>query len=157
MTRTSEPTFRDLEESEVHELLSRNHVGRIAYSFHDRVDIEPLSYVFADGAIYLRTAPGSKLETLAHSPWVAFEVDEVEGPLEWRSVVAHGTVYPLQDSGSAVARETYRKAVERIRELNPAALSPRDPTPTRQIVLKLHLFDVRGRAAFPGVRESPTG
>jgi nitroimidazol reductase NimA-like FMN-containing flavoprotein (pyridoxamine 5'-phosphate oxidase superfamily) len=147
MTRTLEPTFRDLSVDEATELLARNHVGRIAYSFHDRVDIEPLSYVFADGAVYLRTAPGSKLETLAHSPWVAFEVDEVKGPFDWRSVVAHGTVYVLQEGGGEVAREAYRVALDRIRQLVPAALTPRDPTPTRQVILKLHLANLRGRSA----------
>lgn len=147
MTRTLEPTFRDLDEEEVHALLARNHIGRIAYSFHNHVDIEPLSYVFADGAIYMRTAPGSKLETLAHSPWVAFEVDEVEGPFDWRSAVAHGTVYALDDSGGEIARENYRLALERIRQLIPTALTPHDPTPTRQVVLKLHLASVRGRLA----------
>jgi len=147
MTRTGEPTFRDLTADEAAELLARNHIGRIAFSFHDRVDIEPLSYVFADGAIYLRTAPGSKLETLAHSPWVAFEVDEVEGQFDWRSVVVHGTVYVLHDSGGEIARETYRVALDRIRQLVPKALTHRDPTPTRQVVLKLHLTEMRGRSA----------
>ena len=147
MTRTREPTFRDLSVDEAAELLERNHIGRIAYSFHDRVDIEPLSYVFADGAIYMRTAPGSKLETLAHSPWVAFEVDEVEGPFDWRSVVAHGTVYALHEGGGEVARESYRVALDRIRQLVPAALTARDPTPTRQVILKLHLANMRGRSA----------
>ena len=147
MTRTREPTFRDLAADEAAELLARNHIGRIAYSFHDRVDIEPLSYVFADGAIYLRTTPGSKLETLAHSPWVAFEVDEVEGQFNWRSVVAHGTVYVLQDGGGEIARETYRVALGRIRQLIPTALTHRDPTPTRQVIIKLHLTDIRGRSA----------
>ncbi len=147
MTRTLEPMFRDLSVDEATELLARNHIGRIAYSFHDRVDIEPLSYVFADGAVYLRTAPGSKLETLAHSPWVAFEVDEVDGPFDWRSVVAHGTVYVLQEGGGEIARESYRVALDRIRQLIPTALTPRDPTPTRQVILKLHLANVRGRSA----------
>jgi len=153
MTRTGEPTFRDLTADEAAELLARNHIGRLAFSFHDRVDIEPLSYVFADGAIYLRTAPGSKLETLAHSPWVAFEVDEVEGQFDWRSVVVHGTVYVLHDSGGEIARETYRVALDRIRQLVPKALTHRDPTPTRQVVLKMHLTEMRGRSASS--RDSP--
>ena len=60
-------------------LLGAHHVGRIAFTFHDRVDIEPISYVYADGSIYGRTSPGTKLATVRHHPWVAFEVDEVEG------------------------------------------------------------------------------
>jgi uncharacterized protein len=147
MTHVPDPTFRELDVSEATELLARNHVGRIAYSFHDRVDIEPISYVFADSAIYMRTAPGSKLATLAHAPWVAFEVDEVKGPFDWRSVVAHGTIYPVPDAGSSGAHEAYQVAVQRLREIMPGALSDDDPVPSRRVVLKLHLDTITGREA----------
>lgn len=147
MTRQDTPMFRELTTAEVDALLARNHVGRIAYSFHDRVDIEPIHYVFADGAIYMRTAPGTKLATLAHVPWVAFETDEVDGPFDWRSVVAHGTVYVLSDVGSDEARAHYRQALERLRELSPRALTVDDPVPERRVVLKLHLSEVAGREA----------
>jgi nitroimidazol reductase NimA-like FMN-containing flavoprotein (pyridoxamine 5'-phosphate oxidase superfamily) len=141
------PVFRDLDEAEVSELLARNHVGRMAYSFQNRVDIEPISYVFADGAIYMRTEPGSKLTTLAHAPWVAFEVDEIDGPFDWRSVVVHGTVYVLENTGSPEARANYRAAVDRLRELMPDALSESDPVPARRVVLKLYPSQAVGRAA----------
>ena len=141
------PTFRELTADEIDAVLARNHVGRIAYSFHDRVDIEPIHYVFADGAVYMRTAPGAKLATLAHVPWIAFEVDELDGPFDWRSVVAHGTVYVLSDGGSAEGRESYRHALARLRELSPLALTDDDPTPSRRVLLKLHLSEVTGREA----------
>lgn len=147
MTRQDAPTFRGMTTEEVDALLERNHVGRIAYSFHDRVDIEPIHYLYADGAIYMRTAPGTKLVTLAHRPWVAFEVDEVDGPFDWRSVVAHGTVYVLSDVGSDEARASYQHALERLRELSPRALKKNDPVPERRVLLKLHLSEVAGREA----------
>lgn len=148
MTRNAPgPTFHDLDADEVNALLARNHVGRIAYSFHDRVDIEPISYVFADGAIYMRTAPGSKLSTLAHAPWVAFEVDEARGPFDWRSVVVHGTVYILNENGSRIDRAMYRHAVSRLRALTPEALDVDDPTPTRRVVVKFYPALLQGRAA----------
>ena len=153
MTRTASPgspTFRDLTTTEMHDLLARNHVGRIAYSFHDRVDIEPISYVFGDGAFHMRTEPGSKLATLAHAPWAAFEVDEVEGPFDWRSVVAHGSVYVLEDGGTPEARMTYRAAVARLRELMPDALDENDPAPMRRVVLKLYPAELTGREARSG-------
>ena len=149
MKRLDTPTFRELATEEAHALLARNRVGRIAYTFRNRVDIEPISYVFADGAIYMRTAPGTKLATLARAPWVAFEVDEVDGPFDWRSVVAHGTVYVLADAGSDEARERFAHAVKRLRELSPHALKPGDPVPERSVVLKLHLADIAGREAHP--------
>ena len=74
-------------------LLAEHHLGRIAFAFRDRVDIEPISYVYANGWIWARTSPGTKLTTVAHHPYVAFEVDEVQGADDWRSVVIHGTIY----------------------------------------------------------------
>src|SRR6478752_7743534 len=49
------------------------------YAFHDRVDIEPINYVYADGWVYCRTSVGVKLDTMERHRWVAFEVDEVRG------------------------------------------------------------------------------
>lgn len=147
MTTTQRPMFRDLDAAETRELLARNHVGRIAYSFHNRVDIEPISYVYADDTIYMRTAPGSKLVTLAHAPWVAFEVDEVRGPFDWQSAVVHGTVYLVPQSGSRAVEEAYRDAVQRLRAVIPDAFSDDDPTPDRYMVLKLHIDTYTGREA----------
>jgi uncharacterized protein len=147
MTTIKQPVFRDLDAAEARDLLARNHVGRIAYSFRNQVDIEPISYVYADGTVYMRTAPGSKLVTLAHAPWVAFEVDEVLGPFDWRSVVAHGTVYLVPSRGSPAAQESYRHAVERLREVMPDAFGDDDPVPGRHIVLKLHIDTCTGREA----------
>ena len=147
MTRAIDPTFRDLDDSEMNALLSRNHVGRIAFSFRNRVDIQPIHYIFADNAIYMRTEPGSKLTTLAHAPWVAFEVDEVDGPFDWRSVVVHGTVYVLDDEGPERGRELYDLALERLRELMPDALTADDPAPSRRVILKLHPASLAGREA----------
>ena len=147
MTTTQRPMFRDLDAAETRELLARNHVGRIAYSFHNRVDIEPISYVYADDTIYMRTAPGAKLVTLAHAPWVAFEVDEVRGPFDWQSAVVHGTVYLVPQSGSRAVEEAYRDAVQRLRAVIPDAFGDDDPTPDRYIVLKLHIDTYTGREA----------
>jgi nitroimidazol reductase NimA-like FMN-containing flavoprotein (pyridoxamine 5'-phosphate oxidase superfamily) len=153
MPKISTPTFADLDADESRRLLSRNHVARIAYCLHGHVDIEPVHYVYADGAIYMRTATGSKLSVLSHAPWIALEIDEVDGPFDWRSVVAHGTVYVLRDEGAAVAREAYRRAVEQLRTLIPGALGEGDPTPARTIVLEVRPDQVTGREA----RTTPSG
>ena len=87
MTRIGRPIFYELSGADALELLMRHHVGRLAFTFHDRVDIEPISYLFNDGWVYARTSPGTKLSIVRHNPWVAFEVDEVESRFDWRSVV----------------------------------------------------------------------
>jgi hypothetical protein len=102
---TQHPHFRALTRTECEELLGRNNVGRIAFSFHDRVDIEPLHYVYADGWIYGRTSAGTKIATLEHHRWVAFEVDEHQGLFDWRSVVVKGAFYELEADGNEMRED----------------------------------------------------
>jgi nitroimidazol reductase NimA-like FMN-containing flavoprotein (pyridoxamine 5'-phosphate oxidase superfamily) len=51
MSESTAIRFRALDQAEIESLLARNHVGRLAFTFHDHVDIEPVSYVYADGVI----------------------------------------------------------------------------------------------------------
>lgn len=152
---TQNPQFRELTPAECRALLARHHVGRIAYVFRDRVDIEPIHYVYADGEIVFRTARGSKFDKLRHHPWVAFEVDEVDGLFDWRSVVAHGTVYHLQNSGSRADITAYRRAVSRLRSFVGETLRANDPAPFRDIIVGLYVDQMTGRAASPGTSRRP--
>lgn len=156
MTEYSQPIFRDLTPEEIEIVLSRNHVGRIAFAFRGHVDIEPIHYVYDAGWIYGRTAPGTKLSTLVHHPWVAFEVDEIAGLFDWTSVVARGTVYLLDADGAPSDRETYARALELLRELIPETMAPDDPTPSRRALFRIHLDETTGRTARGGTRgETP--
>jgi nitroimidazol reductase NimA-like FMN-containing flavoprotein (pyridoxamine 5'-phosphate oxidase superfamily) len=139
------PALRELDRAECEALLARNQVGRIAFSFRDHVDIQPMHYAYADGWIYGRTSPGSKLTTLAHHRWVAFEVDEVEGAFDWRSVVAHGAVYIITPD-SAHAQHAPR-ALALLRGVIPETFTERDPVPFRDVLLGIHVDALRGRVA----------
>jgi hypothetical protein len=147
MALTDAPQFRELSKSECGELLERNQSGRIAYTFRDRVDIEPISYVYADGWIYGRTAPGSKMVTIRHQAWVAFEVDEIEGRYDWRSVVVHGSMHVLDPNGGDRDREAYAAAVDVIRTAEENALTPSDPAPHRHELFRVYVDEMTGRAA----------
>ena len=143
------PTFRELGPGEIEEILQRNHVGRVAYAFRDRVDIEPIHYVHRDGFLYFRTEAGSKLVTVARHPWVAFEVDEFDALFDWRSVVARGTIYAVTRDDHPAAGDVWEQALDALRTLLPETLTERDPVPFRDVVLRLHLQELRGRAASP--------
>ena len=132
MTEPSRLIVAELSRDESVALLARNHVGRLAFTFHDRVDIEPISYVYVDGWLYARTSPGTKLDTVHHHPWVAFEIDEIRGRLDWRSVVVRGTIYFL--SGDAPADKDYQRAVDILRTADPTALSSADAADRKSVV-----------------------
>lgn len=141
------PTFRDLSRAECLALLERNHVGRAAYCFRDHVDIQPISYVYSDGWLYGRTEPGEKLVTLKHSHWIAFEVDEVQGPFDWQSVVVRGAMYLPDADGSPLDRQAFAQAIDAIRTIVPRAFEDDDPTPWRHLLFRIHVDEISGRAA----------
>lgn len=145
------PSFRELTRAECDEILARNHIGRVAFTFHDHVDVEPIHYVYADGWLNGRTAPGAKIAVLRHHPWVAFEVDEVEGLFDWRSVVVHGAVHMPDPDGSPLDREAYRQTLVHLRTLVPSALRASDPVPKRYLAFRIHVDHVNGRAATHSV------
>lgn len=131
-------------------MLARHHVGRIAYSFHDRVDIEPIHYVVDGNWIYGRTSIGTKVATLAHHPWCAFEVDEVRDTFDWESVVAKGTFHLLDPQ--AGSPDAYGRAVALLRQLVPGTLGADDPAPHRIVLFGIHIDEITGRAARPRAR-----
>ena len=141
------PTFRELDLADCEAVLDRHNVGRIAYTFHDRVDIEPIHYVFESGRIFGRMQFGKKMEVLSHAPWVAFEVDEVDGLFDWTSVVVHGRIVFPDPNGPAAEQAQHARGVEVFRRLIPAAFTDADPTPGRVFVFVLHINDISGRAA----------
>ena len=141
------PRFRELTRPECLALLDRGQVGRLAFVHHGHVGITPLHYVYHDGWLYGRTAPGEKLAALRHHPWVAFEVDEIDGTFEWRSVVVRGAFYLLHRDGPSADRARWEHAAALLRELVPEALTPADPVAWRDVVFRIHVGEVTGRAA----------
>jgi len=145
MTSSTGPHFRELDPAECRELIARNHVARIAFSFHDRVDIEPIGYVSDGDWLYGRTSVGTKLSTLLHHPWCAVEMDEVSGLFDWTSVVVKGTFHLLDPETGSTDR--YQRAERLLRKLVPGTFQANDPTPQRGIVFGVHASEVSGRSA----------
>jgi len=142
---TALPRFRALDDDESRAVLASHHVGRLAFTMHDRVDVEPISYVLVRDWLYCRTSPGTKLVTLAHNPWVAFEVDDIEGPFDWRSVTVRGTAYFL--TPDVLGDHSFDEAVKHLRSIDQRALTHEDLAPHRTVLFRIHVNDISGRAA----------
>lgn len=143
----STPAFRDLDFHEIEGMLQSHTYGRLAFAFRDRVDIEPIHFVYEDGWLFCRTGPGTKLTQLSHHPWVAFEIDEVRNLFVWRSVVVKGTVYFVQPNGSPLTEEIWDRSLAALRRLVPEAMGGDDPTPGRNVIFRVHIDEMHGRAA----------
>jgi nitroimidazol reductase NimA-like FMN-containing flavoprotein (pyridoxamine 5'-phosphate oxidase superfamily) len=156
-TMAPSPEFRELDHAECEALLRRHDVGRLAFSFHDRVAVEPLHYVYDAGWIYGRTSLGTKIEPLLHNRWVAFEVDEIHGTFDWRSVVAHGALYFVEPDGPPTDAVAYARAMELLRRVVPGTGTADDPVPHRTLVFRIHAEELTGRAASTGRRGGGRG
>lgn len=126
-------------------LLRRQTVGRLAFSFHDRVDITPIHYVYSQRWLFARTAHGAKMTTMQHVPWVAFEVDEIEGVFDWKSVVVHGTVYTMERDGGPNEARLWRTGIKRLERIVPGTGTDDDPVPFRTVVFGIHVDSMSGR------------
>jgi uncharacterized protein len=136
-----------LTHAECETLLSRHHVGRLAFSFHDRVDIQPIHYVYSDGLLFGRTSEGAKLVTLEHNRWLAFEVDEIRGLFDWESVVVQGRFERLGAEVTKSDSDAAERAVERLRTLVPDTFAKDDPVSFRTVLFQIHVLEMTGRAA----------
>ena len=151
--RGGDVVFRELPRDEIEAMLLRNKVGRIAFTYNDRVDIQPIHYIYERGWLYGRTSEGDKISTLQHNQWIAFEVDEVSDTFDWRSLVIHGSLWILHPRGSPRAEELWAKAAELVSKIVPGALTDHDPVPFRQTLFRIAVSDVRGREAKLKPRE----
>jgi nitroimidazol reductase NimA-like FMN-containing flavoprotein (pyridoxamine 5'-phosphate oxidase superfamily) len=147
MTRSPQPEFSDLSKREIDQILRRKNVGRLAYSFRDSVDIRPIHYVWRKGWLFGRTSDGDKLVTLRHNQWVAFEVDEISGPLDWKSVVVRGTFYRLSAEGNVYDVRLYRRALRAVRDAAPDTFTTNDPVPFRSEIFGIAIDTATGRAS----------
>ena len=152
MQKPVDVAFTELTREQCRALVQRNHIGRIAYTLHDRVEIEPISYVAEGEWIFMRTSEGSKLEKLRHHPWAAFQVDEIRSHIDWKSTVVHGHIQNISADQSPVARDALAAAIAVLQTVDPHAFTPMDTAPHRDQVLRLHLDDITGKQAVPALR-----
>lgn len=141
------PIFRELTDEESRAILARHNAGRIAYSFHDRVDIQPIHYRVSGNWLYGRTSRGGKFMTLAHNPWCAFEVDEVRDLFDWDSVVVKGHLELLDPE--LASEDAYEEGLRLMSTLVPGTFTDHDPTPHRLILFRVHMSELTGRSARP--------
>lgn len=128
-------------------VLARNHVGRIAFIGDGRVELLPVHYVYARFAIVGRTSFGTKCMAWIERDDVAFEVDEIDGLFDWRSVIVRGSLKIIHRGGPRADPDAYDEAVQATRTLVPDAFTARDPTPQRRIVFRIEPTDLTGREA----------
>ncbi|MEI2825617.1 MAG: pyridoxamine 5'-phosphate oxidase family protein [Dermatophilaceae bacterium] len=72
---------------ECSEILDRERFGRLAVAVQGEPDIFPINFLVDNGALLMRTAPGTKLTELVINAAVAVEADGRSGDEAWSVIV----------------------------------------------------------------------
>jgi len=132
-----------LDTAEIEHLLRTHQIGRLGIAGEGRVYVVPVSYGYDGTSIYAVSHEGLKIRLMRANPSVCFEVEEVESPARWRSVIAQGTYGELTDAAERP------RALEVIASQGPAplppSLAPYLDGPARVVVFRVRLGERSGR------------
>jgi nitroimidazol reductase NimA-like FMN-containing flavoprotein (pyridoxamine 5'-phosphate oxidase superfamily) len=124
---------------EIERTLGRSKIGRIGCSANDRPYVVPITYAYLDGCVYAYSTLGRKIRIMREQPRVCFEVEEIDGPSSWRSVIADGEY-------EEVAEGPARREALTLLGLDKAVLVPRSPNGNGgAVVFRLRLDSKSGR------------
>jgi uncharacterized protein len=143
---TEAPKPSDLDGADIRSILTRNHVGRMAFAWSGFVDIRPIHYVFAGDRIYGRTSYGDKFERMQLSlpAPVAFEVDEVVSLHQWRSVVVRGDFSLVMPNPGG--RDHWMRAIALLRRVTRSTFTAEDLFPDRDMIFMITIREMSGRS-----------
>ncbi len=85
----------EMELTEMHGLIQRAGYGHLGCSRKDHPYVVPIQYVYAANEIYFITSEGQKTDYISANPEVCLQVEEVQSPSNWRSVVVRGNAERL--------------------------------------------------------------
>jgi nitroimidazol reductase NimA-like FMN-containing flavoprotein (pyridoxamine 5'-phosphate oxidase superfamily) len=110
--------IHQLSTEQCHDVLSRNHLGRLACARADQPYIVPIFFDFdlANYCLYSFSTVGQKIEWMRENPKVCVEVDEIADQFHWTTVVVIGRYEEVAESG----REDHpRQRVQKLFEQRP--------------------------------------
>jgi nitroimidazol reductase NimA-like FMN-containing flavoprotein (pyridoxamine 5'-phosphate oxidase superfamily) len=121
---TSEPrgvtVLGQLTSEEIDQVLHSESIGRIGCYAFGRPYVVPITYAYDGIAVYGHSREGLKLRAMRSHPDVCFEVDRMDSPSSWKSVIAMGTFAELTAKQAELAMEILRR---RLAPLVPSATS----------------------------------
>ena len=139
---------------EIEELLRSEVTGRIGCHAEGRTYVVPVTYAYDGGSVYGHSVEGMKVRMMRENPEVCFEVDRVEDPGNWRSVIAWGRFEEMRGEQALramdllIARFSGLRVSETSHPSYPVRALGSEPSPAegRSVVLyRITLTDKTGR------------
>ena len=94
-----------LTHDQIENVLRSEVTGRIGCHAEGRTYVVPVSYAYDGEYVYAHSADGLKVRTMRFNPNVCFEVEQIDGLANWRSIIGWGTYEELQGANEDRARQ----------------------------------------------------
>jgi hypothetical protein len=83
--------------AQINEVLENNITGRLGCTDGQKIYIVPINYAFNGTYLVAHSREGMKINMMRQNPHVCFEVEELDNPANWRSVIAWGDYEEVTD------------------------------------------------------------
>lgn len=87
----------EMSSKEIHELLHQVGYGHLGCVHEGKPYVMPMYYYLEEEDIYLFTTVGMKTHDIDANPEICLQVEEINGPLHWRSVIVNGRASRLTE------------------------------------------------------------
>jgi nitroimidazol reductase NimA-like FMN-containing flavoprotein (pyridoxamine 5'-phosphate oxidase superfamily) len=134
----------ELNATEIREVLAQQHLGRLGVWGEGRVYIFPVSYGFDGGdVVYIQSHEGLKVRLMRAHAEVCFEVERLDGPCQWETVMVHGTFEEIH--GEAQRDEAFAIIAGQGGLRAPDSIAPYLDGPGAIVVCRIHIAEATGR------------
>jgi nitroimidazol reductase NimA-like FMN-containing flavoprotein (pyridoxamine 5'-phosphate oxidase superfamily) len=106
--------IEDMSPAEMHALLQRESFGHLGCAHDNRPYVLPMHYAYDGKELYFFTTQGMKTQYIKANSQVCLQVEEIQNPTHWKSVMVIGRANELTS-----AEETQR-AMKSLIERNPS-------------------------------------
>lgn len=104
----------DMSPAEMHALLQRESFGHLGCARDDRPYVVPMHYAYDGKELYFFTTQGMKTHYIDANPQVCLQVEEIQDPTHWRSVMVVGKASEITN------HDEMQRAMKFITERNPS-------------------------------------
>jgi nitroimidazol reductase NimA-like FMN-containing flavoprotein (pyridoxamine 5'-phosphate oxidase superfamily) len=143
--------IHELSPDDCAEVLSRNHLGRLACSRHDQPYIVPILFSFdaERNCLYAFSTIGQKIAWMRENPQVCLEVEEIGDQSHWLTVLVIGRYEEIhQDPKETAARKRADELFRQRREWwLPGAAKAQSGEHEHVVIYRIQIDRLTGRRA----------
>lgn len=106
--------IKSLSHEDCKRILHKNYIGHLAYVYHNKPFVVPITYYYDDNRIICYSNEGHKISALRKYNRVAIEVLDIRSITKWKSVTVHGIFEELEGSGAKAVLHEFSLGIKNV-------------------------------------------